>query len=441
MTRSMWNTRWGFILAAAGSAVGLGAIWKFPYVTAHNGGGAFLILYVAFVFTFGLTMMMAEMSLGHATHKSAVGAFRSLGGRTWAVLGYAGICTAFLIMSFYCVVGGWTVAYLVKAIEGNILVSDASQLEQIFNNLIGHPVEPLFYHALFMATTAGVVMAGVQSGVERLSKFLMPALFILMLILIGRSLTLPGATEGLLIFLTPDFADVTAETVISALGLSFFTLSLGMGAMLAYGSYLPRTTSVPGSAVWVVGLTTLACVLSGLIVLPAVSAFGFEPRLGPGLTFMTMPAIFAQMVGGYGFSILFFFLLVIAALTSAVSLMEVVTAFGVEELGLRRWTAGLLMAFLMFAAGIPASLSLGVWREYTLFGLNIFALLDYSSEKILLPLGCVLTALFVGWRVWTLIANQLLENDSHARFWLPIARIAYRFVIPVLILWVLLANL
>ena len=441
MTRSLWNSRWGFILAAAGSAVGLGAIWKFPYVTAHNGGGAFLILYIGFVFTFGLAMMMAEMSLGHATHKSAVGAFRTLGGRTWAVVGYSGILTAFIIMSFYCVVGGWTVAYLVKALDGNILVSDPTRLEQIFNDLISHPVEPLVYHALFMALTAGVVMAGVQSGVERLSKFLMPTLFVLMLILIGRSLTLPGATEGLLTFLVPDFAHVTAVTVISALGLSFFTLSLGMGAMLAYGSYVPRSMSVPNSAVWVVGLTTVACIMSGLIVLPAVSAFGFEPRLGPGLTFMTMPAIFAQMVGGYGFAVLFFFLLVVAALTSAVSLMEVVTAFGVEELGLQRRTAGLLMAFFMFATGIPASLSLGVWREYTLFGLNIFELLDYSTEKILLPLGCVLTALFVGWRVWKLIANQLLENDSHARFWLPAARISYRIIIPVLILWVLLANL
>ncbi|WP_228369849.1 sodium-dependent transporter [Laribacter hongkongensis] len=336
MARSQWGSRLGFILAAAGSAIGLGAIWKFPYVAAQNGGGAFLLIFLAFVFTLGVTLMMAEMAMGRAAHDSAVGTFRKLGGKPWSVVGYICVLVGFLILSFYSVVGGWTIAYLVKSIGGTALSSDPKALGEAFGRFIANPTEPLWYHAGFMALTVGVVLGGVQHGIEKLSKFLMPALFILMLGLIVRGLTLPGAMEGVAYFLTPDFSRVTASTVIDALGLAFFSLSLGMGAMITYGSYVQSSTSIPGSAMWVVTLTTLVCFLAGLMVLPAVFAFGFDPSAGPGLTFITMPAVFSHMVGGQFFAIAFFTLLLVAALTSSVSLMEVVTSFMIDEFGMKR---------------------------------------------------------------------------------------------------------
>ncbi len=440
MARSQWGSRLGFILAAAGSAIGLGAIWKFPYVAAQNGGGAFLLIFLAFVFTLGVTLMMAEMAMGRAAHDSAVGTFRKLGGKPWSVVGYICVLVGFLILSFYSVVGGWTIAYLVKSIGGTALSSDPKALGEEFGRFIANPTEPLWYHAGFMALTVGVVLGGVQHGIEKLSKFLMPALFILMLGLIVRGLTLPGAMEGVAYFLTPDFSRVTASTVIDALGLAFFSLSLGMGAMITYGSYVQSSTSIPGSAMWVVTLTTLVCFLAGLMVLPAVFAFGFDPSAGPGLTFITMPAVFSHMVGGQFFAIAFFTLLLVAALTSSVSLMEVVTSFMIDEFGMKRVPAAIVMALLMFALGVPASLSLGIWADYTVFGKGVFDLLDYATSNLLMPLGGVFTAILAGWKVWDVVSAQLTANSRFAPL-LPAMKITCRYFAPVLIGWVLVKNL
>lgn len=441
MVRAQWSSRFGFILAAAGSAVGLGAIWKFPYVAAQNGGGAFLIIYLLIAFTLGISVMIAEMAVGAVTRKSPVGAFRKLGGKLWTGVGYLGVLCGFLILSFYSVVGGWTIAYIVKAIDGSVFTPDPFMLSEIFENLVADPIIPLWYHAAFMGLTAGVVIVGVQKGIERVSKYLMIVLFLLIIVLIARGLTLEGAMEGVISFLCPDFSKVTPSMIIEAMGLAFFSLSLGMGCMITYGSYVTKQTYIPHSAGSVIGLTTLVCFLSGLMVFPAIFAFRFNPAAGPGLTFITMPAVFSQMSGGQLFGILFFFLLFVAALTSSVSLMEVVVSFFLDEFGFSRVTTAIVMSILMFLLGVGASLSMGIWKKYSFFGKNLFALLDYISSNLIMPFGSIMIVILVGWKVWPTIVERLTHPDGTRPAWLPLLRFFFRFVAPVLIFAILLQNL
>lgn len=439
MARSQWGSRLGFILAAAGSAIGLGAIWKFPYVAATNGGGAFLFIFLLFCLTLGLVMMLAEMALGRAAQQGAVGAFRKLGGDAWPLVGYMGVLVCFLIFSFYSVVGGWTVAYIVKSLDGGILTSDAKVLGDTFGSFISDPVQPLLYHGAFAALTLAVVIGGVQKGIENLSKFLMPALFVLMLVLIVRGLTLPGALDGLLYFVTPDFSKLSASMAIDALGLAFFSLSLGMGIMITYGSYVTKESQLLGSSLWVIALTVSTCFLAGLMVLPAVFAFGFNPSAGPGLTFITMPAVFAHLPAGQLFAVMFFSLLLVAALTSSVSLLEVVVSFVIDEFRLQRRTAAIGMTVLIFLLGIPASLSLGVWSEYKLLGRGVFDLFDYLTSNVLMPLGGILVSLFVGWRVWPTVEKELADGCS--ALGLLLVRVFCCVLSPLAIGWVMWTNI
>ena len=441
MARAEWGSRLGFILAAAGSAVGLGAIWKFPYVAAQNGGGAFLVIFLVIVCTLGISLMIAEMSVGASTRRSPVGAYRRLGGKLWSGVGYIGVLCGFLILSFYSVVGGWTIAYIVKSIDGSILTSNPAFLSTTFDSFIADPVLPLWYHAAFMGLTAAVVLAGVQKGIEQVSKYLMVMLFLLVLVLIVRGLTLPGAIDGVLTFLQPDFSKVTPVMVIEAMGLAFFSMSLGMGCMITYGSYASDETYIPNSAGSVIGLTTIICFLSGLMVFPAIFVFGFDPSAGPGLTFITMPAVFSQMSGGQFFGILFFFLLFVAALTSSVSLMEVVVSFFIDEFHLPRTAMTVVMSILMFVLGIGASLSLGVWKDYTLFGKNLFGILDYVSSNLIMPFGGIMVAILVGWKSWPVIADRLTRADGTQPVWLPLLKGFCRYIAPVLIFVILIQNL
>jgi len=440
MNRAEWGSRLGFILAAAGSAVGLGAVWKFPYVTVKNGGGAFLLIYLLISFTLGIFMMISEMSMGQISKNSVVGAYRTLGGKKWTPFGYIGVTCGFLILSFYSVVGGWTIAYIVKSFEGHLLVSDPQVLAGIFHSFVAHPVEPLMYHALFMVLTAGVVLAGIEKGIERVSKSLMALLFLLMLILIGRGLTLPGALEGAKYFLMPDFSKLTAHTLIDALGLSFFSLSLGMGMMITYGSYVSKETSIPGSAASVIGLTTGACALSGLMVLPTVFAFGFDLSIGAGLTFITMPAVFSKMMGGQLFAVFFFFLLLVAALTSSVSLMEVVTSFFIDEFRMRRIPVAIVTGIIMFVVGIAASLSFGILESYTLFGKNIFDLLDYLTSNLLMPIGGLGVSVLVGWKAWDVIEANLMTQYEVKPWWVKLMKAFCHYLSPLLILLILIQS-
>jgi neurotransmitter:Na+ symporter, NSS family len=440
--RGNWGSRFGFIMAAAGSAIGLGNIWRFPYMTGSNGGGAFLLIYLGIVIGFGLSLAMAEMALGRAAQRNPVGAFRMLGGGAWPLVGYLGVFTGFVILSFYIVVAGWTLAYMGFMARGLLTVTDAGSLTAFFNGFVSSPIEPIAYAGLFMLLTALIVAGGIDRGIERWNKILMPALFIILVILLIRAVTLPGADQGLAFFLVPDFGKVTAGTFRDAIAQAFFSLSIGMGAMLTYGSYLRKEENLPSAALTVVLLDTSAAVLAGLMILPAVFAAGLSPGAGPGLTFITLPAVFGAMPGGVYFGILFFALLAIAALTSAISILEPLVAYCVDEHRLSRRTVVTIASLVCFALGVPASLSFGAWSGIHVIGeRGIFDSLDFLANSVLLPVGGLLTALFVGW-VWGPKALAALSDNGRLRQpWAPLWLFVLRFLAPLGIAWILIASL
>ena len=441
MKRENWGSRLGFILAAAGSAVGLGNIWKFPYMAGENGGGAFLIIYLALVFTIGISVMLAEFVIGRMSAKNAIGAFVKLKGGLWPIVGLCGVAAAFLILSFYSVVAGWTISYMIKSISGALSIEGPAALGSIFGDFISDPVSPLIFHAIFMALTVFVVLADVGSGIERASKILMPALFALLIILIIRSVTLPGGGEGVAFLLSPDFSKVTWNTVSDALSQAFFSLSLGMGAMITYGSYLSKKENIASSAGWVTLLDTAVAVMAGLLILPAVFAFGFDPSAGPGLTFITLPAVFAHMPMGSLFAFMFFLLLGIAALTSAVSILEVVVAYFVDDRGVSRKSAAIVIGLIIFLLGIPSSLSLGVMSDVTFFGKSFFDLMDFISSNLLLPIGGLFISLFVGWVVWGKAKEEIAAHNGIIPGWIAAWGLIVKFVAPVAIAFILLKGL
>ncbi len=409
--RGQWGSRVGFVLAAAGSAIGLGAIWKFPYMAGANGGGAFLLLYLLAVLGIGMSMMLAELAIGRATHLDAVGAFRKLGGPLWAFFGYFSLLAAFIILSFYCVVGGWTVGYLLKAIDGSLLApSDGPGFVTQFSSFIGDPVYSLIFFAVFMAMSIGIIIGGVQKGIERVSKVLMPVLFILMLVMIVRSVTLPGSWAGIEFFLVPHIDKITTGALIDALGFACFSLSLGFGGMLTYGSYMHKGEDMAKAALWVVGLQTLCSLMAGFMVLPAVFAFGMEPGSGAGLSYITLPAVFKAMPGGAVFSIVFFALLLIAALTSSVSIIEPIVAYFIDQYRANRKVASCGIALASFLAGIPATWSFGGADLGTVFGKTPFEIMDYVTSNIMLPVNVLAACLLMGWA-----ANKVFRTELYQR--------------------------
>lgn len=439
--RSQWGSRLGFILASAGSAVGLGAIWKFPYLAGGNGGSAFILPYLLIAFTVGLGLMMAEMALGRAGRGGIVETFRRIGGKPWAFGGFLAVLAGFLILSFYSVVGGWTIAYFIGAITGSGLSPDLANLKESFGAFVGDGVQPILYHGLFMLMTVLVVGAGVQAGIERLSKWLMPTLLVLMLVLIARGLTLPNAMAGVEYLFNPSWDKFSTAALLDATGFVFFSLSLGMGAMITYGSYLDAKSNLPSSAAWVVFIAVGTALLGGLMVMPAVFAFGMDPAAGPGLTFITMPAVFSQMPFGQFFAILFYTCLIVAALTSAVSLLEVVSAYFAEELKVSRRAASWGAAVAMFITGIPCALSFGLLGDFKLFDRNVFDLFDYISSNILLPVGGILVAVLAGWAAWPKVAQQFGATAGRQPGWLPMARAVIAVVAPLTVGVVLINGL
>jgi neurotransmitter:Na+ symporter, NSS family len=439
--RGRWGSRLGFILAAAGSAVGLGNIWKFPYVAGENGGAAFLFAYVVIVFTLGVGVMLVEFAIGRAAQRNPVGAFAALKGGRWVWVGYMGVVAGFVILSYYSVVAGWTIAYIAKSATGLLHAADPKALGAIFGDFVSHPGEPLIYHFVFMALTVGVVIAGVHGGIEKSCEVLLPLLFLIMVGLAIRSLTLPGAMEGLRFYLKPDFAKLDGPLLGDALAQAFFSLSLGMGSMLTYGSYLSRELDLPRAALWVTLCDTLVALTAGLVVLPAVFAFHYDPAAGPGLVFITLPAVFAHLPLGGIFAVLFFVLLLIAALTSSVSLLEVVVAYCVDERGIARAKAALGAGAACFLFGIPALLSFGPWKGVTIGGKNILDAMDFVASNVMLPLGGIAMSLFVGWVILPRAMNEATAGGRHGFAWAGLWRVMCRYVAPAAIFYILIAGL
>ncbi|MDR2603783.1 MAG: sodium-dependent transporter [Desulfovibrio sp.] len=447
--RGQWGSRIGFVLAAAGSAVGLGSVWKFPYMAGANGGSAFLIMYLAAVLGIGMSMMLAELAVGRAARKDAVGAYSMLGGQKWSVFGYLSLTAAFIILSFYCVVGGWTVGYLLKAVRGTLLApADAEGFKLQFSAFIGDPAYSLVFSAVFMLMTVGIILGGVQGGIERVSKVLMPLLLLLMILMIARSLTLPGAVEGVKFLLVPDLGKITPRVLTDAMGFACFSLSLGFGGMLTYGSYMGKGENIVKAAFWVVGLQIVYTLTAGFMVMPAVFAFGMEPSAGPGLSYITLPAVFKAMQGGAFFAAVFFSLLLIAALTSSVSILEPIVAHLIDRHGVSRKKASCGTAAACFLAGIPAAWSFGPWEEVRVFGLNPFELMDYVTSNIMLPINVLAGCLLMGWFRKRTLRRELYPGrhgndgkDCPLPGWVSLVEAGCRFIAPAAVAATLLAGI
>ncbi len=441
--RESFGSRFGIIAAAAGSAVGLGNIWKFPYVAGQNGGGAFLFVYLLFIIAIGLPVMLAEFSIGRRAQRNAIGSFKKLApGSPWYLVGVMGVAAAFLILSFYSAVAGWTLEYIIKALTNAFAGRDETDLNLMFGSFISGTWRPLFWQLLFMVLTAWIVMAGIKKGIEKYTKVLMPLLVLMIVVLCIRSVTLPGSREGLAFLFRPDFSKLTADAVLSALGQAFFSLSLGMGTLITYGSYIGKNNNLTGTVIQVSAADTIIAVMAGIAIFPAVFAFGIDPAEGPGLVFITLPGIFQQMHGGYFFALIFFILLAVAALTSSISILEVVVAYLIEELNLARRKATILAGVMITILGVFCTLSFGVLSEVTIFGMVIFDLMDFTSSNILLPLGGLFIVLFIGWYLGAGPARREISNDGALRLgYFPVFMFLVKFIAPFAIALVFIYGL
>lgn len=441
--RDLFASKFGVIAAAAGSAVGLGNIWKFPYITGVYGGGAFLFVYLGFIALIGLPVMLSEFAIGRRSRSNAFGAFKKLApGSPWKFVGMLGVAAAFMILAFYGVVAGWSIDYVIKALSNSFASKSPGDLETMFVNFTVLPLTPILYQLFFMVLTMAIVIIGVKDGIEKYAKFLMPLLVLIIIVLGLRAVTLEGASEGLKFLFYPDFSKLTAEGVLSALGHAFFSLSLGMGTLITYGSYVSDKNNLTKTAVQVTIADTVIAILAGIAIFPAVFAFGIEPDKGAGLVFITLPNVFQQMPGGYFFSILFFLLLTVAALTSSISILEVVVAYFKEELKIKRRTATIISTVLISIVGLFCSLSMGILGEYKLFNLNFFDLLDWISANMLLPLGGLFISLFVGWYLGRdKIQDELSKGSVVIKSGLNIFIFLVRFIAPAAIAIVFLNGI
>lgn len=410
--REQWNSKLGFILAAMGSAVGLGNIWRFSYVVGENGGAAFLLIYILCVALIGLPIIMAEFMIGRRAQSDAVGSFQKIApGKQWHVAGFMGLASAFIILSFYGVVAGWTLKYLFAYLTGGVALAGAETYTDYSVNFITHRTEPLLWQSLFMAATIAIVLGGVKKGIEIANKILMPTLALLVVGMAAYSLTLGGASQALNYLFKPDWSVLADPSVyLAALGQAFFSLSLGMGALITYGSYLSKQEKLPSAVLSVGVLDTAFALVSGLVIFPAVFAFGANPGSGAGLVFFTLPGIFEVMPGGWLVAPLFFFLLAMAALTSSVSLLEVPTAYFMRRFNWDRKKTAVLLGIIITLIGIPSSLGQGSLANIRpIGGRDILDSMDFIASNILLPLGGLIIALFVGWG-WKR-ADALSESD------------------------------
>ncbi|MBF6648775.1 sodium-dependent transporter [Methylobacter sp. BlB1] len=412
-----WSSRFAFILAATGSAVGLGNIWKFPYITGENGGGAFVLVYLLCVVFIGVPIMIAETMMGRRGRQSPINTMEALAAEAeadtnWHYLGWMGVAAGFLILSYYSVIAGWASAYVFKAFFGSFSGADAAEIKGLFDNFVASPVQLIFWHTLFMLATMLIVARGVKSGLERAVRFLMPGLFVLMILLVGYAMTTGAYDQGLKFLFNPDFSKITGDSVLTAMGHAFFTLSLGMGAIMVYGSYLPKDVSIAKTAFLIAGSDTVVALLAGIAIFPIVFANGLEVGSGPGLIFQTLPIAFGNMTGGWLFGILFFVMLVFAALTSSISLIEPAVAWLVENKGLSREQACVWSGLATWLLGLGTVFSFNIWSDFKVFDRSIFHLVDYLTANLMLPIGGFGIAMFAGWVMKQRHSEQELQMSS-----------------------------
>ncbi|SEJ83942.1 neurotransmitter:Na+ symporter, NSS family [Bhargavaea ginsengi] len=437
--RENWTSKIGFILAAAGSAVGLGAIWKFPYMAGTNGGSIFILLFILSTFMIGLPILIAEFLIGRRGQADVVTAFRRLApGTAWPIFGFVGFALSIIVLSFYSVVGGWILSYLVRSVSYLFGGGNPQDFGALFDSIIARPGEALLTQAVFMFLTIWIVSRGIKGGIERASKWMMPMLFIFFIILAIRSLTLDGAMEGIRFMFVPDFSYLNGETALLALGMAFFSLSVGIGSMITYASYLPKDENLMKSGWSVAVLNIVISILAGLVIFPAVFAFGGSPAEGPGLVFVVLPAIFESMPLGFLFMLLFFILMLFATLTSSIAMLEITVSIGIQNKYERRRGAAFLYGLIVFLVGIPSALSFGVLSDVKVFGLSFFDLADTIVSKFGMPIGAFFISLFVGYYLSRQITEEELGGSGfQASAW----RLLVRYVCPLAIILIFISTI
>lgn len=430
MERGNFGTKIGAILASAGSAVGLGNIWRFPTECGHNGGAAFILIYLICVLLLAMPVMISEFVIGRASRSNAVGSYRVLApGKPWVVSGFMGVLAGFMVLSYYAVVAGWTLDYTVESLTGGLMVEQDFGI--LFQEFVSHPLRPVIFLGLFLLLTHLIVATGVEKGIERYSKIMMPMLLFIVVMLTCFSMTMPNARKGVEFMLNPDFSKVTKDVILGAMGQAFFTLSVGMGTLATYASYFKRDTKLVPTAMSVCIIDTLVAISAGFIIFPAVFSVGVDPDSGPGLVFITLPYVFQEAFGGvpvleYIFSGLFYSLLLIAALTSSISMHEISTAYIHETFKINRPKAAIIVTSICFVLAIMCSLSFGIWKDVHIMGRGFFDLFDFITAKFLMPLGGLLICTFVGWDMNKKIVAA--ELDSKAT---PFLIILFSWIAPI----------
>jgi len=438
--RGNFGSKLGIILATAGSAVGLGNVWRFPFMAGHNGGAAFIVIYFGCILLLGIPGMVSEFVIGRHSQSNAARAYHHISGKQklWQLVGYLGILTSTIILGFYAVVAGWCLQYLYASLAGH-LSGDANYVLDYFRTFSSHPLKPCLWAIAFILITHMVIVRGVQKGIERASKLLMPLLMVLLVTIVIASCSLPGAMAGVEFLLKPDFTKVSSSVMLEALGQAFFSLSLGTACLCTYASYFKRDTNLLRSAGQIALLDTLIAILAGLMIFPAAFSVGVEPDSGPSLIFITLPNVFQQAFAsmpavGYVIGVLFYALLVFAALTSTISMHEIGTAFFSEELHLSRGKAAWILTIACSALAIGCSLSVGAVDGIVLFGMSLLDFCDYITAQIMLPLGAFLTSLFVGWFVdQQLLHDEFTNNGTVSVRFFRIYQFSVRFVVPLCI--------
>lgn len=427
--REQWTSKIGFILAAAGSAIGLGAIWKFPYMAGTNGGSIFVLLFIISTVAIALPILLAEFIIGRKGQADAITIFQKLGkSKWWPAIAWLGFAFGFIVLSFYSVVGGWILSYLVRALTGKLAMEDHGAL---FASITSNPLEVLIAQFVFMLITVWIVQGGIKGGIERASKWMMPLLFIFFILLAVRSLTLEGAMDGVRFLFIPDWSLLNGSTFLLALGQAFFSLSVGVTAMMTYASYLPKEERLGQSAISVALLNIVISILAGLVIFPAVFALGGSPTEGPGLIFVVLPAIFEQMPFGAFFMILFFILMLFATLTSAIALLEIVISTGIRTRYDRRRRASWVFGSLIFIIGLPSALSFGMLADFTIFGNTVFDFADIITSRIGMPIGALFISLFAGF----VLTNEQTMKELDVAPWLHNTwKFLVRFLVPAAII-------
>ena len=441
---STWGSKIGFILSSAGSAIGLGAVWKFPYMTAANGGGSFLLIFLIFTLLIGLPLLLAEFVLGRGAGVSAIRTFGKLGKKKkYNVIGYVGGFALFILLSFYSVIGGWILVYLGISVADALHLHTTTDHTALFTSIISNPWIALGAQAVFILLNIIIVSQGVQNGIERASKIMMPLLFIIFIIIIIRSLTLPNAIAGVTYFLKPDFSKITASGILFALGQSFFALSIGVTAMLTYASYLNKKTDMVQSGISVVLMNIAVSVMAGLAIFPAMSSFGMESEGGPSLLFIVLPQLFNNMAFGKIFYILFLILFLFATITSSVVMLEINVGNITNQRNTNRTKFSIIIGILTFIVGIPSALSYGSLSDTLIFGKTFFDLMDFLVSNILMPLGCLALSIFTGYVLDKKVAMRELhvkEDNKTSLLLFKSWLFLLRYILPVIILVVCLAQ-